>query len=155
MRFRGPYRRARRPGLQMTPMIDIVFLLLVFFIMTFQIVATEGDFRVAMAAAQRAGDPPPTVDLPVRLRLTATADGGLASIRLGDRVVADHAELRQHVRELVQSAGGVETRLKIDLVCDHHLNYEHVIDAVTACRGYLDQQGRLVDLIRQIRFVPR
>ena len=31
-------------GLEMTPMIDIVFQLLVFFIMTFKIVSQEGDF---------------------------------------------------------------------------------------------------------------
>ena len=34
--------------LQMTPMIDIVFQLLVFFIMTFKIVAQEGDFNIKM-----------------------------------------------------------------------------------------------------------
>ena len=33
---------------QMTPMIDIVFQLLIFFIMTFKIVAQEGDFNIKM-----------------------------------------------------------------------------------------------------------
>ncbi|MFT5528125.1 MAG: biopolymer transport protein ExbD, partial [Pirellulaceae bacterium] len=37
--------------LQMTPMIDIVFQLLVFFIMTFKIVAMEGDFNIKMPMA--------------------------------------------------------------------------------------------------------
>ena len=37
--------------LQMTPMIDIVFQLLVFFIMTFKIVSQEGDFNVKMPLA--------------------------------------------------------------------------------------------------------
>ena len=36
--------------LQMTPMIDIVFQLLVFFIMTFNVVAQEGDFNIRMPA---------------------------------------------------------------------------------------------------------
>ncbi|MFP6658896.1 MAG: biopolymer transporter ExbD, partial [Pirellulales bacterium] len=34
--------------LQMTPMIDIVFQLLVFFILTFKVVAQEGDFDIRM-----------------------------------------------------------------------------------------------------------
>ena len=37
---------------QMTPMIDIVFQLLVFFIMTFKIVSLEGDFHVKMPRQQ-------------------------------------------------------------------------------------------------------
>ena len=37
--------------LQMTPMIDIVFQLLVFFVMTFKIAAMEGDFNIKMPAA--------------------------------------------------------------------------------------------------------
>ena len=48
--------RGKRPSkdekieLQMTPMIDIVFQLLVFFIMTFNVVAQEGDFNIRMPA---------------------------------------------------------------------------------------------------------
>ena len=34
------------PKLQMTPMIDIVFNLLAFFIITFRIPAVEGDFNI-------------------------------------------------------------------------------------------------------------
>ena len=37
--------------LQMTPMIDIVFQLLIFFIMTFKIVSMEGDFNIKMPQA--------------------------------------------------------------------------------------------------------
>ena len=37
--------------LQMTPMIDIVFQLLVFFIMTFKIILHEGDFNILMPLA--------------------------------------------------------------------------------------------------------
>ena len=43
--------------LNMTSMIDIVFQLLVFFIMTFKIVAQEGDFNVRMPAAASGGPP--------------------------------------------------------------------------------------------------
>ena len=45
-------RRRTRPHdtirLQMAAMIDVVFLLLVFFVMTFRIVPVEGDFNVKM-----------------------------------------------------------------------------------------------------------
>ena len=38
-------RHVGKARLLMTPMIDVVFLLLIFFIMTFKIVAPEGDFQ--------------------------------------------------------------------------------------------------------------
>ena len=44
--------------LQMTPMIDIVFQLLIFFIMTFKIVAQEGDFNINMPQASPQSAPP-------------------------------------------------------------------------------------------------
>jgi biopolymer transport protein ExbD len=51
-------RKNDKIELQMTPMIDIVFQLLVFFIMTFKIVSQEGDFNIKMPlAAQQAGAP--------------------------------------------------------------------------------------------------
>ena len=42
--------------LNMTAMIDIVFQLLVFFIMTFKVVALEGDFNVKMPLASQNAD---------------------------------------------------------------------------------------------------
>ena len=68
--------------LQMTPMIDIVFQLLVFFIMTFKIVAQEGDFNIKMPlAAQQQGMPEESPILTMHVRLRADADGRLLSSR--------------------------------------------------------------------------
>jgi biopolymer transport protein ExbD len=141
----------------MSSMIDIVFLLLVFFVMTFTITAVEGDFHVE--AAPLAGQPGPAVDksepLPLVLRLTAAADGSLAGIRCNDRRFADFDQLHRFVLELAAERTGFETPLEdytVDLDCDGQLNYEHVIDAITAVTGHLPGDGRRIDLIRQIRF---
>ena len=48
MRLRA--RSTAAVAIDMTPMIDIVFQLLVFFILTLQITAVEGDFNVRMPA---------------------------------------------------------------------------------------------------------
>ena len=59
---RRPHDRGQKVELQMTPMIDIVFQLLIFFIITFKIVAPEGDFNIKMPlaapSAGRARRPP-------------------------------------------------------------------------------------------------
>ena len=70
--------------MQMTPMIDIVFQLLTFFIMSFKIVAAEGDFDIKMPlAAKREGLPPDTLP-PMKVRLTASSGGQLSKIKLND-----------------------------------------------------------------------
>ena len=62
MKVRNTSRRSEENvELMMTPMIDIVFQLLVFFIMTFKIVAPEGDFNIKMPmAAPAKAFPTPT-----------------------------------------------------------------------------------------------
>ena len=50
MRIRNREER-KKNQLNMTSMIDIVFLLLVFFVMTFKIVELEGDFSIRMPLA--------------------------------------------------------------------------------------------------------
>ena len=61
--------------LQMTPMIDIVFQMLVFFIMTFKIVTQEGDFNIKMPLAAASGAEVDPTALDMTLRLSANADG--------------------------------------------------------------------------------
>ena len=59
MRVRNVQRRAGEEiELQMTPMIDIVFQLLIFFIMTFKIIAPEGDFNIKMPLSAPSDGPP-------------------------------------------------------------------------------------------------
>ena len=67
--------------LNMTAMIDIVFQLLVFFVMTFKVVAMEGDFNIKMPLAAADGQ---SVDdlLPDLIQITLEPDaaGNLASM---------------------------------------------------------------------------
>ena len=124
----------------MTAMIDIVFLLLVFFVMTFKVLGPEGDFMLTMsaeAASQIAG---PVVDLPPLLvRLAAHPDGRLATISLGLRELSSFDDLHLQLRELIGDEPSPELRreIELELQCDEHLNYEHVIDAITAVSGYI------------------
>ena len=96
--------------LQMTSMIDIVFQLLIFFIMTFKIVLPEGDFNIRMplASEETAADIDETPALNLRLR--ANDDGTLAAVLLGDISFGaesdSFARLHAHIRGLVDDSGG-------------------------------------------------
>ena len=150
MRLQTPNRRGgRHLELKMTPMIDVVFLLLIFFIMTFQIVAPEGDLNVKMpprptVAAQLSDTP-----LPILVRLEADDAGRLAGIHMQDRKLPSLGRLQAEIREIVASGMAAE----VELDCDGRLEFEHTIDAITAVSGYVDG-GRVVRLIDKIRFSP-
>jgi biopolymer transport protein ExbD len=145
--------------LQMTPMIDIVFQLLVFFIMSFKIAAQEGDFNIKMPlAAPNAGAVDDSVLPPLKLRLMADAQGRLAAegIQLNERVFADFAGLHAYLRSLIGDASGPGSvdDAEIEIDCDYQLRYVHAIDAVTAVSGYVDAEGNVIKLIDKIKFSP-
>jgi biopolymer transport protein ExbD len=141
----------------MSSMIDIVFLLLVFFVMTFTITAVEGDFNIEAAPlARQSGNPDNRSEiLPLQLRLTAGADGSLAAIRCNGRRFADFDQLHRFVLELAIERTNLEAPLDdftVDLDCDQQLDYKYVIDAITAVTGHLQGDGKRIALIQQVRF---
>lgn len=143
----------------MTSMIDIVFLLLVFFVMTFKIVEMEGDFSVRMPLASDQSGAVDDTELPIKLRLRADENGMLTSIQLNEiSLGTDFASLQNTVIGLVGSSvpgddAGEGPEIEIDT--DFHLRYEHVIESITAVSGY-KEGDRTVKLIEKIKFAkPR
>lgn len=152
---------AIKSELNMTSMIDIVFLLLVFFVMTFKIVELEGDFSVRMPLASDSQAVVDPTDLPLKLRLRADETGSLTSLALNEIDLGSGPDafdqLRANVAELVgvtaPVAGDDGPELEIDT--DYNLRYEYVIRAITAVSGYKDGD-QIVKLIDKIKFAaPR
>ena len=142
--------------LQMTPMIDVVFQLLAFFLFSFKIAAVEGDFGIRMPLA---GPGTPQVDqqLPIKVKLTADADGNLTGIQMADRTLPDFQTLHQQIISLVGSdagPGSAAANAEAELDCDYNLKYKYVIAAVTAISGYMSPTGHIVKLIQKIKFSP-
>jgi biopolymer transport protein ExbD len=142
----------------MTPMIDIVFQLLAFFVMTFKIISPEGDFNVKMPlAAPSPGLPAPDQLPPITVRLRATPEGELAGIQFGQRVLGrDFGALRQQIREIIgdNSGPGVVQDTEVELDCDFNLRYEYTMSAITAISGYVTPDGRIAKLVEKIKFAP-
>ena len=143
----------------MTPMIDIVFQLNIFFLFTFKIVLPEGDFNIRMpsAAAARA-------DRDQRVAAHDAGDEGRPRRRAG-RPAAGRplvrqrpdafAQLHQQIRGMVNDAGGPGTArdLEVEIDADYDLNYEYVMRAITAITGYIEN-GEPHKLIERVKFTP-
>lgn len=145
--------------LQMTPMIDIVFQLLVFFIMTFKIVSQEGDFNIKMPLASPANAPMDELQLPpLKIRLRAGAGGVLAGVTLNEKNFGtDMGALQKDIIGFLaddRGPGSMQEAAEVELDCDYGLRYEHVIQAITAVSGHIDSTGNVVKLVEKIKFAP-
>lgn len=148
MRLRGSGKKSQKIEPQMAPMIDIVFLLLVFFLLTLQIRAQEGDFQLNMPLNGCGWES----DQPIRVRLLANDDGSLANIiyrneqlGLGERAFE---KLNQRVRTAVGYRAGYEPLskdLEIVIQANYNLNYQFTIKALNACSCTLEASAAGVD----------
>jgi biopolymer transport protein ExbD len=157
MKFRKHGSLPDKIELQMTPMIDIVFNLLVFFIMTFRIAGQEGDFHVKMPLSITSSNPDSSVVPPMQIRLRAGPDGDLAGIALNDIAIGTMEGLRIKILDILgdqRGPGSVQAAAEVELDCDYGLRYEHTMEAITAVSGYMDESGNVVKLVEKIRFAP-
>ncbi|QDV27229.1 ExbD/TolR family protein [Aureliella helgolandensis] len=157
MKFRHRSQTADKTELSMTSMIDIVFLLLVFFVMTFKISAQEGDFNVKMPLEGVSG-PSDNTQLPLKLRLISNGAGGLQEIVLNDNLSfgTDWEKLRGYIVGLVGDAAGPgeEEGPEVEIDLDYDLHYVHVISAITSVTGYRSGND-IVKLIDRIKFAKQ
>jgi len=158
MKFRNQAPK-EKIELQMTPMIDIVFQLLIFFIMSFKIVSMEGDFNIRMpASAPNEGEPEEPLLPPMKLRMQAGPDGQLARMQLNEQSFGtDFQQLHTYILDLVGSDAGPDAAMEgaeVELDCDYQLHYEYVIEAITAVSGYRTEDDEIVKLIERIKFSP-
>ena len=123
MNFRKKTPLTANPGVPLTPMIDVVFLLLCFFV-TSQIFAQwETEIDVALPTAATGGMPQ---RLPGEVIINVRADG--AAVVNGQTL--DDARLRAMMDRLVELFPGQPVLLRADKATA----YEHVVRVLDTCR---------------------
>ena len=148
---------------QMAPMIDVVFLLLIFFMCTLKIISQEGDFNINMPAVAQAQTETPKLlpDFKVRL-LADVASGELVEVRFGQRSLGTGPRafqlLQQTIKEQIAGSPYAD-EIEIEIDADFDLNYEHVISAVSACTGEITPAGdggkaKISRYVEKIKFAP-
>lgn len=163
MKFRHSSGEAERIELQMAPMIDVIFLLLIFFMLTLRIVEPEGDFSINMpiAAPQKAQPDQPKLG-DIKVRMIAAADGSLGQLMLGQRQLGSGPDafdrLNGMILRLIGRPGSPLAKdVEVEIDADYELDYEYFIKAVSACTGRLDESTtppRIVRYVEKIKFAP-
>lgn len=143
----------------MAAMIDVVFQLLIFFMLTLKIIAPEGDFNINMpigAPANAATQMP----LDIKVRLEANPDGSLRQLYFGGRALGNDVpmcfeRLNNEIAQIAGASRGFSDDLEVELDADYNLHYRNIVKAISACRGRM-VGDRQVTYIEKIKFAkPR
>ncbi len=133
--------------MNMTPLIDMAFLLIVFFVLVSQITSAENvelDLPQPSASAARA----PGSDPRIVVNVVPAADGGAAGYRLGKREFApDAAGLRSLVAALAGAMKG-QPGIEINIRADRATAYSWVRPAMDAVADALAESGLKRDRTR-------
>jgi biopolymer transport protein ExbD len=111
----------------MTPLIDVIFLLMIFFLMTINFQKPEGVLDNRLPELGRRSSEDPTKDWEtVRLRIQLARAGGELRIHLQERVVSDYEALGHYLDQLPAD-------ILIIVEPEDDVPYKHVIGVYNAC----------------------
>ncbi len=162
MKFRHSGGESEKIEAQMAPMIDVVFLLLIFFMLTLRLVEPEGDFNINMPISAPSEARPDDPQLPdIKVRLVADENGQLVRLMLGQRTLgsgsAAFERLNDRILQLIGGRAG-NPRLKdveVEIDADYRLHYEYTVRAISACRGRYDEATKqIIPYVETIKFAP-
>ncbi len=162
MRFTKNDKSDSEIKLNMTAMIDIVFQLLVFFIMTFKVTAMEADFNIRMPAATNAPSEapefPPTT---IYVNLRAGQERNIAGIDVDDGVNQksfDEENMFTQLTDFVEAAitaegdpSSEEDEVEVEFTIDESLKYLYTVKAIEAVSGKIEGDT-IKTLIEKIKF---
>lgn len=153
----APSSKAEVP---MAPMIDIVFQLLIFFMLNLKIIAPEGNFNINMpigAPSNQTSEP----NLPdIKVGLRSDANGNLTQLTLGQKNLgnddAAFSRLNSEILKIIVRPGNPLTKdVEVEIDADYELQYKYIIQAVSKCTGRYDPQTKqVVRYIEKIKFAP-
>lgn len=123
--------------LNMTPMIDIIFNLLIFFIVGTRFAEVEGVLRSELPKAPSGGATASIPLLPIRIRLApdpATPDGCLIRIDNVTQIPRTFHDLAGLLEELKGDYWGYDSDTPVVIVAGDDVQWQHVVDAFNAGR---------------------
>ena len=145
----------------MAPMIDIVFLLLIFFMLNLKITAPEGNFDINLPIAAPGSTQSLELNLPeIKVGLRSDREGLLTQLTLGSKNLgtddAAFVRLNQEILRIIGSPGNPLTKdVEVEIDADFETHYHYVVKAISNCTGRLDPQTRQVArFVEKIKFAP-
>jgi len=117
----------KRNSINITPLIDVIFLLMIFFLMTINFNKSEGvlENRLPQTSDQESLEAPVDYEM-VRLKIKMIKDGTLMKIYLQERVVFTYEDLKHYLDQLPED-------ILIIFEPGDNVPYKHVIGVYDTC----------------------
>jgi biopolymer transport protein ExbD len=163
MKVRSRNPQGDKIEMQMASMIDVVFQLLIFFMLTLKIVEPEGDFDINMPLGAPSSSSTSDPDLPpMKVRMEADpATGELSQLFYNSQPMGNgrpafqrlNLEILKSVNALRAAGPGTLDKQEVEIDPDYSLHYKNIIAAISACSGKM-VDGKMVRYISRIKFAP-
>lgn len=144
----------------MAPMIDIVFQLLIFFMLNLKIVAPEGNFNINLPVSAPS-NAQQDISLPdIKVGLRSDRDGNLVQLTLGGNNLGNNDaafdRLNQEILKIIGRPGNPQTKdIEVELDADFECQYKYVVKAISRCTGRFDPQTQqIARYVEKIKFAP-
>jgi biopolymer transport protein ExbD len=125
MKVPGRYLGIKKPRIEMLPLIDIVFLLLVFFIYAMLSMAVHRSLPVSLPVSSTA-----ELDIEIKLTVTVRPNGDIYF----DEVKVSRQDLQTLLQERMQQAENGES-LQVDLFADETVSYQELYRVLDLIRS--------------------
>ena len=144
----------------MAPMIDIVFQLLIFFMLNLKIIAPEGNFNINLPIAAPASQPQDVILPDIKVGLRSDREGHLTQLTLGGNNLgnddAAFDRLNKEILGIIGRPGNPLTKeIEVELDADYECQYKYIVKAISRCTGRYDPQTQQVArYVEKIKFAP-
>ena len=116
-------RQLEPAAMQLAPMIDIVFLLLIFFIVTWQFSRSETEMKISVPSSQEGADPKRVLgEIIVNVRATGEV--------VVEGQVMSHAQLKQKLSAIAKQHQNQPVRLRGDSKAE----YQTIVEVIDTCQ---------------------
>ena len=144
----------------MAPMIDIVFQLLIFFMLNLRIIAPEGNFNINLPISAPA-NAQQDVNLPaIKVALRSDRDGILTQLMIGTANLGNDDgafdRLNHEILKIIGKPGNPMTsEIEVELDADYECQYRYTVKAISRCTGRMDPQtNQVARYVEKIKFAP-
>jgi biopolymer transport protein ExbD len=116
-------RQLEPAAMQLAPMIDIVFLLLIFFIVTWQFSRSETEMKISVPSSQEGADPKRVLgEIIVNVRVTGEV--------VVEGQVMSQAQLKQKLSAIAKQHQNQPVRLRGDAKAE----YQTIVEVIDTCQ---------------------
>lgn len=160
MKFRG--KKSEPTAVDLTPMIDVVFQLMAFFVMTFKVTAMEADFNVKMPlSSNQQSEIDEVLPTILQVNLRAGPERNIAGIDIDSDTASTSfsgagmfRELTAFVESVLAGEGDPTSSpdVEVEFIIDPTLRYVWTVQAMEAVSGKKLPDGKVQRLVEKIKF---